>query len=82
VERREKKAWEEMDQVSISASQFSALTSPKIGMLASGQFSLSLPFFFSSSAMALSTLFVAAAILLLHGFLRDDDTRLSVKWVA
>ncbi len=50
----QKKAWEEMDQVSISASQFSALTSPKIGMLASGQFSLSLPFF-SSSAMALST---------------------------
>jgi hypothetical protein len=45
-----------MDQVSISASQFSALTSPKIGMLASGQFSLLLPFFFSSSAIALFTL--------------------------
>jgi len=46
-----------MDQVSISASQFSALTSPKIDMIASGlQFaSLSLPF---SSAKCSAVLFL------------------------
>ncbi len=81
MERREKKAWEEMDQVSISASQFSALTSPKIGMLASGQFSLS-PLLLLIIRNGFIYCFVAAAILLLHGFLRDVDTRLCGKCVA